>query len=257
MSKNALSGVAAVVIALSAGCGLGSDGTGATTGDAAVGAPEGGGDDGSRVGANGGSPDSQGSPASRSADAVAQFPPDASGGAPDASPHTPCANDGQCPPPTPFCNLSLGFCVACLADKDCGGDPRPFCSPSTHSCVECTSNADCAARDGRPLCDISTESCVECVTAADCGDGGLSCDVTAHTCAPSCNSSADCAQSSSGPVCDPAFHACVPCIDDSTCQADTPYCDTSTDRCVQCLTSTNCGDAGPCANGMCSGSTGN
>jgi hypothetical protein len=48
----------------------------------------------------------------------------------------------------------------------------------------------------------------------------------------------------------------VACIDDSTCPANTPYCDTSTDSCVQCLTSTNCGDAGPCANGMCAGNGG-
>lgn len=59
-------------------------------------------------------------------------------------------------PATPFCLASLGACVACRTDLDCGGQ-QPRCDPLTRSCVQCVSSAECAAPTA--YCDPGSGTC--------------------------------------------------------------------------------------------------
>src|SRR4051812_13571238 len=43
-------------------------------------------------------------------------------------PPKPCAGDGECTPPTPYCDLTHATCIECLADPNCAG-PKRFCGP--------------------------------------------------------------------------------------------------------------------------------
>jgi hypothetical protein len=52
-----------------------------------------------------------------------------------------CKTDQECSPPTPYCDLVSGDCVACLAycsDRECG--PDPDCGTS---CGECAGGKIC------------------------------------------------------------------------------------------------------------------
>jgi hypothetical protein len=128
-------------------------------------------------------------------------------------PIRPCAGDGECTPPTPYCDTVTATCIECLADPNCAG-PKKFCGPRG-ACVECVADPNCAK--AKPYCDIDRWTCAECLSDAHC-------DATK--------------------VCDPSEHRCVPsCSDSSTCEPMKPYCDAARRLCVECLTDANCADA--------------
>jgi hypothetical protein len=66
--------------------------------------------------------------------------------------------------------VSIGFCVACLEDTDCGPADEfstGTCDPVFYSCEGCDTDAQCAQLDpSRPYCD--ERHCHECRTDADC-----------------------------------------------------------------------------------------
>lgn len=78
---------------------------------------------------------------------------------------------------------SLGRCVQCIEDTDCG--PGTQCNVGTGTCFsvlnQCESDADCSA--GR-RCIVSLNECIapQCERDADCDDNRESCDLTTFTC---------------------------------------------------------------------------
>ncbi|MGE5183476.1 MAG: hypothetical protein ACM31C_15500 [Acidobacteriota bacterium] len=56
-----------------------------------------------------------------------------------------CTGNADCPKNLPVCNVSLGLCVACLADGDCKDPNHAHCDVDNSQCVECTTGADCAS----------------------------------------------------------------------------------------------------------------
>ena len=64
------------------------------------------------------------------------------------------------------CSPTLGYCVECEGDNDCGADQACF----ENECrAACTSDKDCTADDG--VCNMTEGVCVECNGDPDCGDG--------------------------------------------------------------------------------------
>jgi Cys-rich repeat protein len=127
-------------------------------------------------------------------------------------PPKPCAGNGECAPPAPYCDIASATCIECLADPNCSG-PKRFCGPRG-ACVECVGDPGCAK--AKPYCDVERYACAECLV-------DVHCDATR--------------------VCDPD-RRCVPsCADSSTCDPMKPYCDEARRFCVECLTDANCADA--------------
>jgi Cys-rich repeat protein len=170
-------------------------------------------------------------------------------------PPKPCAGDGECTPPTPYCDLASATCIECLADPNCAG-PKRFCGP-LGACVECLTDTGCAK--GKPYCDMERYVCAECLLDAQC-DAAKVCDATDHRCVPSCVDSSTC--EAMKPYCDSARRFCVECLTDvncadpkkpacgssgcvecttaAHCPADKPLCDVATSKCVGCNTDLDC-----------------
>lgn len=78
---------------------------------------------------------------------------------------------------------SLGRCVQCIENADCG--PGTECNVGTGNCFSvlnrCESDADC---DGQRLCAPATNECVnpQCERDVDCEDRRELCDTTTYTC---------------------------------------------------------------------------
>jgi hypothetical protein len=113
----------------------------------------------------------------------------------------PRANDGQCAPPTPYCNTDAGVCAMCLADQNCSGT-TPYCSTSSHACVGCVDVINCSGDTG--WCSPTTHSCVACLDDSHCSGGRY------------CSSNGECVQCLTDANCgDPAktcnsANQCVP-----------------------------------------------
>ena len=89
--------------------------------------------------------------------------------------HTPCSSDGQCAPPSPYCDTAVNnVCVQCLGDPNCSTTPAtPYCSTASHTCVKCNSSAHCSGT--KPYCDLTSNACVACLTDTNCGIAGQVC----------------------------------------------------------------------------------
>jgi hypothetical protein len=104
-------------------------------------------------------------------------------------PPTHCQTANQCAAPTPLCDTSAGFCVACFADSDCSTGKR--CDPRSHLCTNsCDTDMDCQAPAGR--CNAATRECVACLGSGDCAPSVPVCDPTSRTCVPQGNGSNQC-----------------------------------------------------------------
>jgi hypothetical protein len=159
-------------------------------------------------------------------------------------PPKPCAGDGECTPPTPYCDAISATCIECLADPNCAG-PKRFCGPRG-ACVECLADTGCAK--GKAYCDTDRYVCVECLLDAQC-DATKVCDVDEHRCVPSCVDSTTCEPMK--PYCDSARRLCVECLTDANCaEAKKPACGPS-GACVECATASHC----PADRPLCDGAT--
>ncbi|MFO0755553.1 MAG: hypothetical protein U0359_03630 [Byssovorax sp.] len=177
-------------------------------------------------------------------------------------------------------NASVGQCVACLADADCGGpDSAMICDAGQHQCEAgcrgqggngCPGGSVCSSLDATP------GVCVECVADADCGSqtSGKICDPDVNMCKSGCRGSGG-NGCPSGSVCtskDQKEGTCVACLADADCgdaasgkicDAPTKTCkdgcrgssgngcpngsvctsaDQSVGKCVNCLKDADCGD---------------
>jgi uncharacterized repeat protein (TIGR01451 family)/MYXO-CTERM domain-containing protein len=200
-------------------------------------------------------------------------------------------------------NATIGACVQCTTDADCGGPMSgTVCNGATQTCqpgCRGMNGNGCAAGQACTSLDSTIGNCVQCTTDADCGGvmSGIVCDAATSQCKPGCRGmngngcpagdtctsldstigtcvqcakDADCGGPTSGTVCDAATSQCKPgcrgsggngCPTGDTC--------TSTDgtigTCVQCTKDADCGSTtsgqvcdatGTCAPG-CRGTGGN
>src|SRR5882724_7445774 len=174
------------------------------------------------------------------------------GGSSDVAPDTggpACANSGQCGPPYPYCQPSLGRCVECTANRNCIGTGRPYCDARSFKCSICLEDAQCTKF--APYCALAIGDCVECLSSANCGTSGLVCDRLNFHCVPSCTSNADCVSAAQTPFCDPERSLCVSCVSDEDCPAAAPRCNTRAQACLQCLTNLDCETGANCVAGIC------
>lgn len=171
-------------------------------------------------------------------------------------PPKPCADDGECAPPTPYCDTASATCIECLADPNCDG-PKKLCGPRG-ACVECLADQNCAK--AKAYCDVERFACVECLSDAHC-EATKVCDLGEHRCVPSCVDNSTCDPMK--PYCDQARRFCVECLTDTNCAdpkkpacnavatctectsgahcpADRPLCDTTTNKCVGCTSDLDC-----------------
>lgn len=178
-----------------------------------------------------------------------------------------CSDDTTCAQPLPYCDQSIGECVQCLSDTNCGdnrscnadshkcvqcatdsqcGGQLPYCS-TDGSCVQCVADGNCPTGDG---CDQTNNRCfVKCTTSAMCHDPTALCDTATSHCVE-CLANTDC-KIALAPVCDTMDGQCVECTANTDCPAQRPKCDTR-DVCVQCIVDTDCTTAGQtCQNGVC------
>jgi len=167
-----------------------------------------------------------------------------------------CAGDGECAPPTPYCELASATCIECLADPNCEG-PKKFCGPGG-ACVACLTDQNCDK--AKPYCDIERFACTECASDAHC-EAPKVCDLGERRCVPSCADSSTCEPMK--PYCDAARRVCVQCLADGNCAdakkpacgpfgacaecttnahcpADRPLCDATTGKCVGCASDLDC-----------------
>jgi uncharacterized repeat protein (TIGR01451 family)/MYXO-CTERM domain-containing protein len=95
---------------------------------------------------------------------------------------------------------SIGSCVECVTDADCGGT-TPYCNVARHSCVECVTSAQCS--NSAPVCQTDG-TCGACTSDADCTDST----------APACQ------------VSGPLLGQCTECsgTNDTLCSGDRPMC---------------------------------
>ncbi len=142
-----------------------------------------------------------------------------------------CSNDGMCPPTTPYCNTSAGYCVDCIGDTNCG--TGRYCSKS-QQCVHCLTDAQCSGTT--PYCTLDGD-CVECIDTTQC-TSGQSCNAATNRCVAGCGSNGDCATPTA--VCNTTAMYCVQCLASTDCSAPTAICDPSDDTCVGCLADTDC-----------------
>jgi uncharacterized repeat protein (TIGR01451 family) len=177
-------------------------------------------------------------------------------------------------------DASIGQCVACLSDADCGGVMSgKVCDVAAHTCGDgcrgmggngCPTNAHCTSMD------TSVGQCVACLQDTDCGGNGSGkvCDATTDTCVDGCRGTSEgiCPTGQSCTSMDQTIGKCVACLTDAECGGamSGKVCDLTTDQCVDgcrgtgngcptgkactstnatigqcvaCLTDADCGDA--------------
>lgn len=151
-----------------------------------------------------------------------------SGGATGTPASSECS--ATCASDTPFCNSTLGKCVACLKHADCTEDGLALCDTASGSCVACLSSLDCSSEEAL-TCNPLTRRCVECTSANDCTDG-MGCDPATNECVEPCSSSSECGEDEGLTLCDPESLTCVQCLQDSDCPEDQRPCDLVRHRCA-------------------------
>ncbi len=154
---------------------------------------------------------------------------------PSAAVGSPCAADGDCAVPSPYCNAVAKVCVECVTDTNCG---KKVCETATGTCQDCQTSGDCSG--SRPYC--AAGDCVECLAAGNCPNDGETCDTIEGKCVPTCASNADCTDRTRT-VCAPDREICVECLADTDCDGGKPRC--IADQCRQCATDADCADAKP------------
>lgn len=82
---------------------------------------------------------------------------------------TTCTTDDHCPGKS-VCSDSLGICVSCNDDSDCGSG---HCHPELFGCVQCVKDDHCG---GQGVCRQDTFFCVQCQNDADCPTGHCATD---------------------------------------------------------------------------------
>ena len=132
--------------------------------------------------------------------------------------------------------------VTCLNSKNCG--PNTVCyvtsGATIGTCVECIANADCGSVSNR-ICNAHTNTCVACLQSNDCGTGQR-CVQNGCIAALPCASDKTCYSSSQ--VCDFANGWCVECRNSNECLDEAkPICSTD-EICIAPDSSTDAGDAG-------------
>jgi uncharacterized repeat protein (TIGR01451 family) len=178
-------------------------------------------------------------------------------------------------------SVTVGSCVQCQLDSDCGGfQSGKICNPTTNTCLD-----GCRGMGGNgcPTVNVCTSFtsapgvCVECLGDADCGTAGSGkvCDLATNQCRVGCRgiggngcpasevcSSSDaslgmcvacvtdshCGTALSGRICDFTTHACLDgCRGQGGNGCPTTTVCTSLDLtagvCVQCTSDANCGNA--------------
>ena len=182
-------------------------------------------------------------------------------GTPICTPNNVCGNclqDSDCGDAVSgqVCDASTGLCAA--GCRGTGGNGCPIdriCTSKDSSigvCLECQVDADCGGPTSGIVCDPSSSTC-----KAGCrGTGGNGCpsgqicsspDISIGTCGTGCQSDSDCGDAASGKICDAAAHACVSgCRGTGGNACPVNMLCTSTDgsagQCVGCRSDADCGD---------------
>lgn len=175
-------------------------------------------------------------------------------------------NHTQCTGTTPYCDVPLAACEACLTNANCA-NPKPICDSTALACRACQGNADCGGATPRcattganvgdcvlcvadgdcsgttPRCS-ATNACVQCLTGADCGGNKPVC--AAGVCR-ACATDADCGGTT--PACE-VWGACGQCspTNASACTGGTNVCDNPTGTCVHCEFNSDCSGTTPTCN---------
>jgi uncharacterized repeat protein (TIGR01451 family)/MYXO-CTERM domain-containing protein len=178
-------------------------------------------------------------------------------------------------------DMTVGTCVQCNTDNDCGGTmsgqvcdaTTSTCGPGCRGtggngcptsdvctskdatigdCVQCLTDSDCGGAMSGKVCDAATSTCVNGCRGAGgngCPDGKpcTSMDMTIGSCIQ-CAQDGDCGSASSGMVCDATTGMCANgCRGKDGNGCPTGEACTSVDAtiggCVQCVTDSDCGDA--------------
>jgi uncharacterized repeat protein (TIGR01451 family) len=89
-------------------------------------------------------------------------------------------------------DMTIGQCVVCAKDSDCGGPMSArVCDGTTHMCGDgCrgTGGNGCPTGDVCTSTDMTVGTCVQCARDSDCGDAtsGKVCDDPTHMCVDGC-----------------------------------------------------------------------
>ena len=137
---------------------------------------------------------------------------------------------------------SIGACVTCAADADCGGpESGKVCEASTQICVDgcrgqggngCPSSAVCTSMDG------AVGACVDCIGDGDCGgpESGKICDDGTETCVDGCRGMGGngCPADEICTSTSTTKGACVGCLGDGDCGGPESgkVCNDATETCV-------------------------
>jgi uncharacterized repeat protein (TIGR01451 family)/MYXO-CTERM domain-containing protein len=140
-------------------------------------------------------------------------------------------------------DASIGQCVQCLQDTDCGGAMSgKVCDTSTDTCADgCrgTGGNGCPTAQICTSMDATVGQCVECLQDTDCGAAGGSgkvCDTSTDKCVDGCRGTIEgnCPMGQQCTSMDASIGQCVECLVDGDCGGATSgkVCDTSADKCV-------------------------
>jgi hypothetical protein len=154
---------------------------------------------------------------------------------PSAASGSPCASEGDCAVPSPYCDAIAKVCVECLTDTNCG---KKVCDATTRTCKDCQTSGDCSGNS--PYC--ASGDCVECLTAGNCPNDGETCDTVEGKCVPTCTADAACTDAARA-LCSLDRAVCVECLDDADCDTAKPRC--LADKCRQCASDGDCGEDRP------------
>jgi hypothetical protein len=147
-----------------------------------------------------------------------------------------CSGDGQCAGkqtdagvPLTRCD-SVGRCVQCLSNTDCGQD---YCDVGSGFCLKnCVANPSvCTAEQ---VCNAQTGGCVGCLTSNDCHNPSL----------PHCG------------VAGAIANRCVQCASSSDCPMSSAGCNSMSGSCGSCSSSADCSTGLSCNSGVCNCSPG-
>ena len=128
-------------------------------------------------------------------------------------------------PNLPYCDESIGECVACTLNEHCGdgwfcNDVNECEQSAPEGCTVATQASDCT-NPSLPYCDESAGECVECTSHDHCGDGWF------------CNDMKECEES--------APEGCTVATEASDCtDTNLPYCNESIGECVECTQHEHC-----------------